>query len=183
MDEQDIVRGMLLRISRGIAASTPLATAVLHWAEPHRVWLTGSEGDALDWPERAFSVRELPEEQGPGNILLLEAVYEHATEIVSGFGKLGVPAEHVAKRAAGRMKGYLDSSAFAGPYLADQLLLPFALAGGGCFTTVKPSEHSLTAATIIERFLGRHCVFSQLPGGMHLMELRDGAVAKARVFA
>lgn len=137
----------------------------------------------LDWPERAFSVRELPEEQGPGNILLLEAVYEHATEIVSGFGKLGVPAEHVAKRAAGRMKGYLDSSAFAGPYLADQLLLPFALAGGGCFTTVKPSEHSLTAATIIERFLGRHCVFSQLPGGMHLMELRDGAVAKARVFA
>jgi RNA 3'-terminal phosphate cyclase (ATP) len=137
----------------------------------------------LDWPERAFSVRELPEEQGPGNILLLEAVYEHATEIVSGFGKLGVPAEHVAKRAAGRMKGYLDSSAFAGPYLADQLLLPFALAGGGCFTTVKPSEHSLTAATIIERFLGRHCVFSQLPGGMHLMELHDGAVAKARVFA
>ncbi|CAN5888791.1 hypothetical protein BH11PSE6_BH11PSE6_13700 [soil metagenome] len=51
MDEQDIVRGMLLRISRGIAASTPLATAVLHWAEPHRAWLTGSEGDdALDWP-------------------------------------------------------------------------------------------------------------------------------------
>jgi len=124
----------------------------------------------LGWPDDAFAVRELPEEQGPGNILLLEAAYEHVTEVVSGFGKLGVPAEQVAKRAAGRMSGYLDSEAFAGPYLADQLLLPFALAGGGCFTTVKPSQHSLTAATIIERFLGRRCTFSQLPSGIHRMQ-------------
>jgi RNA 3'-terminal phosphate cyclase (ATP) len=121
----------------------------------------------LDWPERAFSVRELPEEQGPGNILLLEAVYEHATEIVSGFGKLGVPAEHVAKRAAGRMQGYLDSTAFAGPYLADQLLLPFAIAGGGVFTTVKPSQHATTAADIIALFLDRKTVFQHEAGGTH----------------
>jgi RNA 3'-terminal phosphate cyclase (ATP) len=121
----------------------------------------------LDWPERAFSVRELPEEQGPGNILLLEAVYEHATEIVSGFGKLGVPAEHVAKRAAARMQGYLDSTAFAGPYLADQLLLPFAIAGGGVFTTVKPSQHATTAADIIALFLDRKTVFQHEAGGTH----------------
>jgi RNA 3'-terminal phosphate cyclase (ATP) len=121
----------------------------------------------LDWPERAFSVRELPEEHGPGNILLLEAAYEHVTEIVSGFGKLGVPAEQIAKRAAGRMKGYLDSTAFAGPYLADQLLLPFAIAGGGVFTTVKPSEHAKTAADIIERFLDRRTVFQHEAGGTH----------------
>ena len=85
----------------------------------------------LDWPEDAFAVRELPEEQGPGNILLLEAEFEHVTEVVSGFGKLGVSAEQLAKTAAERMAGYLASDAFAGPYLADQLLLPFALAGGG----------------------------------------------------
>ncbi|WP_252720623.1 hypothetical protein, partial [Acinetobacter baumannii] len=29
-----------------------------------------------DWPEAAFAVRELPDEQGPGNALLLEAVFE-----------------------------------------------------------------------------------------------------------
>ena len=121
----------------------------------------------LDWPERAFSVRELPAEQGPGNILLLEAVYEHTTEIVSGFGKLGVPAEQLAKRAAGRMQGYLDSTAFAGPYLADQLLLPFAIAGGGVFTTVKPSEHTKTAADIIVLFLDRRTVFQHEAGGIH----------------
>ena len=67
------------------------------------------------------------------------------TEVVSGFGQLGVPAEKLAKRAVGRMTGYLESSAFAGPHLADQLLLPFALAGSGAFTTVKPSRHSLSA--------------------------------------
>jgi RNA 3'-terminal phosphate cyclase (ATP) len=82
-----------------------------------------------------------------------------------------VPAERVAKMAAGRMAGYLESAAFAGPYLADQLLLPFALAGAGSFTTVKPSQHSLTAAAIIELFLGRRCTFRQLPNGVHLLEV------------
>lgn len=126
----------------------------------------------LDWPEEAFGVRELPEDQGPGNILLLEAAFEHVTEVVSGFGKLGVSAEHVARTAAGRMAGYLESNAFAGPYLADQLLMPFALAGGGAFTTVKPSLHSLTAADIISRFLDRRCVFEHLPSGEHRLEMR-----------
>lgn len=127
---------------------------------------------ALDWPEESFAVRQLPEEQGPGNIVLIEAVFEHVTEIVSGFGQLGVPAEAVARKAAGRMAGYLESTAFAGPYLQDQLLLPFALAGGGSFTTVKPSQHSLTASEVIERFTGRRAVFVSQPDGTHRMTLR-----------
>ncbi len=126
----------------------------------------------LDWPDEAFAVRELPESQGPGNILLLEAAFEHVTEVVSGFGKLGVSAERVAQTAVSRMAGYLASDAFAGPYLADQLLLPFALAGGGTFTTVKPSQHSYTAAAVIERFLGRRCGFTQLSSGAHRLDVR-----------
>ncbi len=123
----------------------------------------------LGWSEREAGIRELPDDQGPGNILLLEAQFEHGTEIVSGFGQLGVTAERVAKKAVGRMLGFLESKAFAGPYLADQLLLPFALAGGGSFTTVKPSQHSLTAIDVIGRFLDRQLVFSQRPGGMHFL--------------
>lgn len=122
-----------------------------------------------DWPEEAFAVRDLPAERGPGNILLLEAAFEHVTEVVSGFGKLGVPAHQLAKTAAARMAGYCESSAFAGPYLADQLLLPFALAGGGSFTTVKPSKHAVTAAAVIEMFLGRSISFVQQPDGTHLV--------------
>lgn len=124
-----------------------------------------------DWPEEAFGVRQLPEEQGPGNALMLEAAFEHTTEIVTGFGRLGVSAESLAKTAAHRMTGFLACDAFAGPYLADQLLLPFALAGGGSFTTVKPSQHSRTAADIIGRFLGLNPIFVQQPSGIHRMEL------------
>lgn len=127
-----------------------------------------------DWPEDAFAVRQLPDEQGPGNALLLESVFEHATEIVTGFGKLGVSAESLAKTAAHRMAGFLASQAFAGPYLADQLLLPFALAGGGRFTTVKPSQHARTAADVIERFTGQRWGFEQQSNGCHLVQLKRG---------
>ncbi len=113
----------------------------------------------LDWPDEVFAVKELPESQVPGNILLLEAAFEHVTEVVSGFGKLGMPAERVTQTAVSRIAGYLASDVFAGPYLAHRLLLAFALAGGGTFTTVKPSQRSYRAAAVIERFLDRLCGF------------------------
>ncbi len=122
-----------------------------------------------DWPDDAFGVRQLADEQGPGNALLLDAEFEQVTEVVTGFGKLGVSAESLAKKAANRMAGFLSSNAFAGPYLADQLLLPFALVGGGSFTTVKPSDHARTAADVIARFTGQQWTFEQQPDGGHLV--------------
>jgi RNA 3'-terminal phosphate cyclase (ATP) len=38
-------------------------------------------------------------------------------------------------------------------HLADQLLIPMALAGGGSFRTTKPSLHTTTNAGVIQRFL------------------------------
>ncbi|WP_260581113.1 RNA 3'-terminal phosphate cyclase [Sphingopyxis sp. PET50] len=58
-----------------------------------------------------------------------------------------------------------------GPYLQDQLLLPFAMAGGGRFSTVKLSEHTLTAARLVERFLGTGFRFSGRDGGAILVEV------------
>jgi RNA 3'-terminal phosphate cyclase (ATP) len=124
-----------------------------------------------DWPEEAFTIRQLPEAQGPGNIVLIEAGFEHVTEISSGFGKLGTSAESLAKDASRRMSGFIASKAFAGPYLADQLLLPFALSGGSSFTTVKPSQHARTAADIIDLFLGRRFDFNQQTDGEYLVSL------------
>ncbi|MCB2065576.1 MAG: RNA 3'-terminal phosphate cyclase [Erythrobacter sp.] len=123
------------------------------------------------WPDHAFAPVQLPAEAGPGNALLLEAEFDHVTEVMSGFGKLGVPAERLATTAAKRMAGYLASQAFAGPYLQDQLLLPFAVAGRGAFTTVKLSQHTLTAADLIERFTGRKMRSSEAAGGTHLVEI------------
>ncbi|MFL0357472.1 RNA 3'-terminal phosphate cyclase [Erythrobacter sp. GH1-10] len=107
-----------------------------------------------DWPEEAFTSRQLSANEGPGNALLATARFEHVTEVMSGFGKLGLRAEKIGKTTAKRMAGYLASGAFAGPYLQDQLLLPFALARGGAFTSVKLSQHTRTAMDLIERFTG-----------------------------
>jgi len=98
--------------------------------------------------------RQLPADRGPGNALLLTAEFEHVTEVMSGFGKIGLPAERLGKATAKRMAGYLASGAFAGPFLQDQHLLPFALARGGAFTTVKISEHTRTAIDLTQRFTG-----------------------------
>jgi RNA 3'-terminal phosphate cyclase (ATP) len=123
----------------------------------------------LGWPEERRRIEQLPERTGPGNILMLEVVFEHVTEIMSGFGKLGVPAQTVGEQAAKRMAGYLASDAIAGPYLADQLLLPMALARGGSFTTVKPSSHARTGAEVIARFLPISVRFEEKQDGHHLV--------------
>jgi RNA 3'-terminal phosphate cyclase (ATP) len=125
-----------------------------------------------DWPEGEFAIRELPADQGPGVVLLLEASFAHVSEVVTGFGKLGVTAERLGHTAGRRMAGYLASGAFAGPYLQDQLLLPFALARGGAFTSVKLSEHTRTAAQIIQRFTGSTVSFETTAGGEQLVEVR-----------
>jgi RNA 3'-terminal phosphate cyclase (ATP) len=126
----------------------------------------------LNWPHEAFAVRQLPDGSGPGNALLLKADYGQVTEIVTGFGQLGVPARALAKTAANRMAGYQASQAFAGPYLQDQLVLPFVLARGGTFTTVKPGGHLLTACEGAERFTGIRPALVQRGDGIH--EFRIG---------
>lgn len=125
-----------------------------------------------DWPPLALESVELPRDEGPGIILMLAAEHEHAAELVNGFGKLGVPGEQLAKQAAAGILGYQASTAFAGPYLADQLLLPFALAGGGRFTTVKPSQHLLTAIDIARRFIGLPLTLASQKDGTHLISVR-----------
>lgn len=124
-----------------------------------------------EWPAEAFIPRQLPAEQGPGNALLIAAEFEHVTEVMSGFGKLGVPAEKIGKTAAKRMTGYISSGAFAGPYLQDQLLLPFALARGGAFSTVKISEHTRTAINLIKLFTGTGFQISTAEGRAHRVEV------------
>jgi RNA 3'-terminal phosphate cyclase (ATP) len=126
----------------------------------------------LGWPDEALRIEQLPDDVGPGNIVMLEAAYEHATELVSGFGRLGVPAAVVGQKAARRMKGCMGIPAFAGPHLADQSLLPFALAGGGSFTTVKPTPHTRTCAEVISRFLDVSFTFEEREAGGYLVRCR-----------
>lgn len=90
---------------------------------------------------------------GPGNALLLEMQAENVTAIFTGFGERGRSAEDLAKGAVAAAKTWLSADVPADEHLADQLLLPMAVAGGGSFRTTKPSAHSITNASIIQRFL------------------------------
>jgi RNA 3'-terminal phosphate cyclase (ATP) len=89
---------------------------------------------------------------GPGNVLMLSLSYANVTAAFAGFGERGISAESVAERVCQRAREYLDSGAAVEAHLADQLLLPLALAGGGEFTTTEPTEHLRTNAALIEKF-------------------------------
>ena len=90
---------------------------------------------------------------GPGNILLIELSSAEVTEVVTGFGMKGVSAERVASNACDEVEAYLEAGVPVGIHLADQLLVPIALAGGGAFRTLTPSAHTTTNADVIRKFL------------------------------
>jgi RNA 3'-terminal phosphate cyclase (ATP) len=50
-------------------------------------------------------------------------------------------------------------------------VLPFVLAGGGSLTTVKPSQHTLTAIEIAKRFTGRRIELTRQIGGEFLLTI------------
>jgi len=58
-----------------------------------------------------------------------------------------------ANRVVRSLRACLASGAALGEHLADQLVLPLALAGGGRFTTCAHSAHLATNLAVIERFL------------------------------
>jgi RNA 3'-terminal phosphate cyclase (ATP) len=99
-------------------------------------------------------IRDLGGATGPGNVLSLWVEHEHAAELVTVHGERGVPAEQVAARACDEMDAYLAHDAAVGEHLADQLLLPLWLAGGGHFVTAGISGHLRTNAELITAITG-----------------------------
>jgi RNA 3'-terminal phosphate cyclase (ATP) len=76
----------------------------------------------------------------------------------AGFGALGRqgwPSEKVAEAAVADLLAFVENeTAAVDPYLADQLLLPMALADGrSTFTTNRLTGHTLTNASLLRRWL------------------------------
>lgn len=86
-------------------------------------------------------------------IVTIELTSSTVTQIFTAFGKLGVSAEDVAKHAAEQARAYMHSTAAVDEHLADQLLLPFALAGKGSFTATSLNMHAKTNMEVIRAFL------------------------------
>jgi RNA 3'-terminal phosphate cyclase (ATP) len=125
-------------------------------------------GKMLNWPADNLHIRGLSGEFGPGNALTITVEHEHITEVFTGFGEKGVSAESVAKRAVDATRSYLTSQAAVGPHLADQLLLPMSLAGGGEFTTMPVTQHFESHVAIIEKFLARRVVTESMAPLVHV---------------
>lgn len=107
----------------------------------------------MSWNAEWLEAEVIDNSRGPGNIVLIEIESENATEVFTGFGERGVRAESVAEKAVQAARRYLSSEVAAGEYLADQLLLPMAMAGGGRFTTLPLSRHATTNINMIRKFL------------------------------
>lgn len=126
----------------------------------------------LEWPEDKIELRYANESAGPGNALLLGARFANVCEISTGIAQMGKSAESVATGAAKGLHRYLSSSAPVGVHLADQLLLPMALAQGGVFHTHAISDHTETNMALIQKFLPVKFTVTEIGPGVKAVTCR-----------
>lgn len=135
--------GTVSRVGRALVANLPYSIAEREVATLQR---------RLSWVPDELRA-ETVHATGPGNVVMVEIESERVTEVFTSFGAVGIPAETVADRAAKAARRYLARGAATDEYLADQLLVPMAIAGGGAFTTGALSSHATTNMDVIRRFL------------------------------
>jgi RNA 3'-terminal phosphate cyclase (ATP) len=82
------------------------------------------------------------------------AEYENVRAAFTAVGRRGRRAEDVGEEAARLFLRHHRSRACVGPHLADQVLLPLALAGGPSrFTTSAVTGHLRTNAEVLSLFI------------------------------
>lgn len=92
----------------------------------------------------------------PGSVVAITGVFDATRVTTSALGARGKPAERVAEEAAYAFNEFLERPGAVDPYLADQLLLPLALAEGASeYTTTQVSQHLVTQAEMLRMFLER----------------------------
>lgn len=103
---------------------------------------------------------------GQGVACLVESQFSEVSEMACTFGEMNVSAEKVGHRAGKMMNDFINTGAAVGRNLADQLLLPIALAGEGSFTTMAPDAHVPTNISVIEAFLPVRFQIERMDGGL-----------------
>jgi len=135
---------VLARRSKAVVANLPISIA------ERELKLIARK---MSWPREWMKGESVERSPGPGNVVTIEIECEHVTEVFSGFGERSLRSEAVAEKAVHQARRYIGSEAAVGEYLADQLLIPMAMAGGGSFTTLPLSRHATTNIEVIGKFL------------------------------
>jgi len=107
-----------------------------------------------------------------GTAVMIEIQSEHLTEVFTRIGERGIRAEVIAEEAADEALDYLGAQAPVGEHLADQLLIPLALCGGGTFATTRVSLHTQTNIEIVKKFLDVDIIVAESTHGITIIEVR-----------
>ena len=103
--------------------------------------------------ETDITIENIKDSAGPGNAVLIGSTWQEVSEVTIAHGERGRTSESVVRNAIKDFARYQNAIAPVGRRLADQLLLPFALAGGGSFRTLPLTNHFETNRKVIEAFL------------------------------
>lgn len=124
----------------------------------------------LGWQGAQLRDRALRANEGPGNALLAVLRYEHISEVFASYGEKGLSAERVASRLAQEVRAYQQHQAPVGPHLADQLMIPLALAAlrgeAGRYWATESTGHMHTNAQVIAQFLPLRIDLQPWQGGV-----------------
>jgi RNA 3'-terminal phosphate cyclase (ATP) len=120
-----------------------------------------------------MTITETDNTVGPGNVLYLTYKFAKSMAMSCQFGVQGVRAETVALKAIKEMHDLVESGAAIDAHLADQLIIPFALAGSGRFSTVKPSLHTKTNIEVVKKFLDVAIEVEKIKKNYYLVHFGD----------
>lgn len=109
--------------------------------------------DQLGLSDAELETVSVPNPIGPGNAFLVESRMETFSAVFTGIADRRASSGDAARAACAEALAWSQASVPVDEHLADQLLLPLALAGGGSFRTTEPSGHARTHADILGLFL------------------------------
>jgi RNA 3'-phosphate cyclase len=119
--------------------------------------------------------------RGKGTVLLLIAVCAEAQACFSALGAPGKPAARVADEAADTLDAFLATDGAVDQYLADQLVLPMALAPGvSALRTSCVTQHLVTNCEIVQRFLPIDIRIDGAVGEPGLLRVRSDGFVRRR---
>jgi RNA 3'-terminal phosphate cyclase (ATP) len=127
----------------------------------------------LGWAKEEVQIERANHSAGPGNVVMAEVETESHTEVFSSFGGRDIPSKRVVDGVVSQVREYWVATAPVGEHLADQLMIPIALARGGGYRAIKHSLHARTNREVIEQFLGTVFEIRNEAEGTRVQHVRD----------
>jgi RNA 3'-terminal phosphate cyclase (ATP) len=156
---------------RALTAIITTSGLPAHVAERGAAAVTRAIGKLGLGRQVTLTQRDLPS-NGTGAAVVLAAECEQGHAGFVSLGARGKPMEQVAEDACRDFAAWWRTEAACDEHLADQLVLPLALAQGDSqWTTPTVTEHLRTVIWLVEQFLPVRFTLTALPTGAHLVQV------------